>query len=96
MKKVIIIILTCILPLMLFFEVWGVFLNQQLSGEINALENEQNEWLEKNKKLVAAIAVYSSPERVEKVVREDLDLEKSDPGAIMNIIVTGDNERSSQ
>lgn len=92
MKKVIIIILTCIVPLMLFFEVWGVFLNQKLSIDLHELEEEQNEWLEKNKKLIAVIAVYSSPERVEKVVHEDLDLKMIDPDNIMKIILNNTGE----
>ncbi|MBN2532452.1 MAG: cell division protein FtsL [Spirochaetales bacterium] len=92
MKKLIIIILTCIVPLMLFLEVWGVFLNQKLSIDIKELEEEQNEWLEENKKLITAIAVYSSPERVEKVVNEELDLKKIDPGNIMKIILVGSKE----
>lgn len=92
MKRLIIIFLTCIVPLMLFLEVWGVFLNQKLSVDLSELEKQQNEWLEKNKKLIAAIAVYSSPERVEKVVNEDLDLEKIDPDNIMKIILSGIKE----
>jgi cell division protein FtsL len=78
---------------MLFFEVWGVFLNQKLSTDISELEMEQNEWLEKNKKLIAAIAVYSSPERVEKVAHEDLDLQKGDPDMMMELLLTGNEEK---
>jgi cell division protein FtsL len=92
MKKLIIILLTCIVPLMLFLEVWGVFLNQKLSTDVSELEKEQNEWLEKNKRLIAAIAVYSSPERLEKVVNEELDLQKIDPDSIMKIILTNSRE----
>ena len=87
MKKIVIIFLTLLVPLMFFLEVWGVFLNQKISGDIERLEKEQNEWLEKNKKLIAAIAVYSSPERVEKVVKEELDLKKIDPQNILEIIL---------
>lgn len=87
MKKLIIIFLTLIVPLMIFLEVWGVFLNQKISNDIVKLEREQNEWLEENKKLIAAIAVYSSPERVEKIVKEELDLKKIKPGNIMEIIL---------
>ncbi|MBN2439869.1 MAG: cell division protein FtsL [Spirochaetales bacterium] len=87
MKKIIIIFLTLIVPLMFFLEVWGVFSNQKIVDDIDRLETEQNEWLEKNKKLIAAIAVYSSPERIEKVVRENLDLIKIEPHRMTEIIL---------
>ena len=90
MKKILVVFLTLIVPLMFFLEVWGVFSHQKKTQDIEKLEIDQNEWLEKNKKLIAAIAVYSSPARIEKVVKEDLHLEKIDPHNIMEIILTND------
>jgi cell division protein FtsL len=89
MKKVWIFSLALLLPTILFLEVWSVFRYNKVNDQIDQLEKEQNEWLERNKKLIAAIAVYSSPERIEKIVEEELDLDKIDPVRIVNIILTG-------
>jgi cell division protein FtsL len=88
MKKVFIVLMILIVPLMFFLEIWGVFSNQKIMRDIEQLEKEQDEWLEKNKKLIAAIAVYSSPSRIHQVIKKDLDLEKIDPENIMEIVVT--------
>jgi cell division protein FtsL len=88
MKKILVIFLILVVPLMFFLEIWGVYSHQKITMDIEELEKEQDEWLEKNKKLVAAIAVYSSPARIDKVVKEDLDLEKIEPEHIMEIVVT--------
>ena len=90
MKKILILILTLLVPFLLFFEVWGVFTNQQIQKEIDRLEVEQGEWLEKNKKLIAAIAVYSSPERVEMLVEKELDLKKPEPEDFLAILSSHD------
>jgi cell division protein FtsB len=89
MKKIWIFSLALLLPTILFLEVWGVFRYNKVNEQIDQLEKEQNEWLERNKKLIAAIAVYSSPERIDKIVKEELDLDKLDPDRIVNILLTG-------
>jgi len=92
MKKMIIIILTIIVPLMFFLEIWGVFYVQRVTDNIGKLETTQNEWLDKNKKLIAAIAVYSSPERVEKLAKDELGLMKISPDKILKIILSDEKE----
>jgi cell division protein FtsB len=89
MKKIWIFSLALLLPTILFLEVWGVFRYNKVNEQIDQLEKEQNEWLERNKKLIAAIAVYSSPERIDKIVKEELDLDKLDTERIVNIVLTG-------
>ena len=92
MKKMIIILLTVIVPLMFFLEVWGVFYVQRVTENIEKLESTQNEWLDKNKKLIAAIAVYSSPDRVEKLAKGELGLMKISPDKILKIILSDGEE----
>ncbi|MBN1698364.1 MAG: cell division protein FtsL [Spirochaetales bacterium] len=89
MKKVWIFVLALLLPTILFLEVWGVFRYNKVNRRIDMLEQEQTEWLEKNKRLIAAIAVYSSPERIEKIVEDELDLDKIDPQKTITIVLSG-------
>jgi len=89
MKNILFFLLALILPIMLFLEVWIVFHYNKMDDEIEKLEQTQNEWFEKNKKLIAAIALYSSPERIDKIVRENLFLKKIDSHRIFKVFLGG-------
>jgi cell division protein FtsL len=61
--------------LVLFFlNTWQGFRYQELVQEVEMLELEQKNWLENNKKAIAALAVLSSPERVRSLAVEKLGL----------------------
>ena len=50
------------------------FRYQDLEREVRMLEQEQKNWLEKNKKVIAALAVLSSPERIRSLAEDSLGL----------------------
>jgi cell division protein FtsL len=57
--------------------------------ELERLETVQEDWVESNKRLIAVIAVLSSPERIEHVARTDLRLSKIAPEAVLQIRIEG-------
>lgn len=74
MKKIVVLLLALTVPVLLSLKVWQVRRYFALERENQALEEEQREWLERNKKLLAAIAVFRSPARIERLAREKLGL----------------------
>jgi cell division protein FtsL len=57
-----------------FLNTWQGNRYQKLEREVQRLELEQKNWLEQNKKVIAALAVLSSPERIKTLAEESLGL----------------------
>lgn len=87
MSKRVLVLIFLTLPVFLFLNVWQVYRYKNLENTIEHLEEEQQEWVEKNKRLIAGIAVLSSPERLAKLAEEDLDLEELPPGRLIRILL---------
>ena len=75
MKRALLVLLAASIPLLLGVKVWQVQRTQALLDEVDALDQQQREWLERNKMLLSAIAVFRSPARIEKLAREKLRLD---------------------
>jgi cell division protein FtsL len=75
MKKLVVLLFAVSVPVLLGFKIWQVQRTQALLERIETMDQQQREWLEKNKKLLSAIAVFRSPARIEKLAREKLGLE---------------------
>jgi cell division protein FtsL len=70
--------------------VWQSNRCQNLTMELVRLEQTQAEWVESNKRLIAGIAEYSSPQRIEQIARNQLELQKIRPEHLLQIqIVEG-------
>jgi cell division protein FtsL len=93
MKKRIILLLLCTIPALVFLNVWEVFRFEELKSTVQSLEEEQEEWLEKNKRMITGIAVLNSPARIEMLAEEELELEKTGVGDIIRILLPGRNRR---
>ena len=74
MKRIVILTLVLTVPVFLSLKVWQVRRYQGLARETRELEETQRDWLERNKKLLASIAVFRSPARIERLARERLGL----------------------
>ncbi len=85
MKKILILLLVATVPVLLSLEVWQVFRYRKLSRETLELEAQQKDWLEKNKKVLANISLFSSPERIEKLSREALGLQILEGDRVLTI-----------
>jgi len=78
------------IPLFLGLLVWQSNRYQNLNNELYRLEKTQEEWVESNKRLIADIAEYSSPERIGNAAVNQLDLKKIRPENLLQVnIVEG-------
>jgi cell division protein FtsL len=78
-------LLTLTLPLFLGLSVWEARRYGELQREVRRLDVSQEEWIEKNKRLIAEIALLSSAERIEKIAINQLRLSKKLPEEILQI-----------
>jgi hypothetical protein len=60
-----------------------------LQREVRALEVIQEEWIESNKRLIAGIALFSSPDRNEHIAANELGFIKKQPEEILQIRIEG-------
>jgi cell division protein FtsL len=78
------------IPLFLGLIVWQSNRYRNMEQEIRRLEQLQTEWVESNKRLIAANAVLSSPQRIEYIAQKDLGLRKIRPENVLQVnIVEG-------
>ncbi len=82
-KKILSFLLLLLFPCLLCLNVWQSFRYQQLQDEIAELQNEQLVLIEKNRKALAAVAVYSSPSRVGALAEDNPDLQKAKSGQVI-------------
>jgi cell division protein FtsL len=61
-----------------------------LEREIAALEKEQGEWVDGNNSLIAAVAMLSSSERIDRISRDQLGLVPIRPEDVLQIRITGE------
>ncbi len=76
------------IPVFLGLIVWQSTRYQNLSNEINRLEQAQTEWVESNRRLIAKIAEDSSPEKIEDIAVNQLKLQKIKPERLLQVKVT--------
>lgn len=93
-KRLLVFLCVLAVPIALFFNVWQSYRYAELSAEVNALEAEQREAFERNKRLIAGIAVLRSPERIARIAEEHLGLSREFPDRFVKVEVgrseTGD------
>ena len=89
-KRYLLVYFFCItIPVFLGALVWQANRYQNLSNELVRLEQAQAEWIESNKRLIAGISEYSSPERIENIALNQLDLRKIRPEYFLQVTITG-------
>jgi cell division protein FtsL len=79
--------LALVLGGLLFLNTWQGYRFEALKREVQQLEAEQRDWLEQNKKLVAAVAVLASPERIQRLAEGELGLKKPERSALATVVV---------
>ncbi len=87
MKKKLWLLLLLSIPVIIFLNVWQVYNYDRVKEATIALEEQQREWLERNKRLIAGIAVLRSPARIEGLAREQLELKKLTNDKILHITI---------
>ncbi len=89
MKRLPILFVALLVISLFFMGTWQGFRYQQLVREVRLMEEEQKSWLEENKKLIAGLAVFSSPERIEHIAREQLQLNRIDRSRVLKVVSEG-------
>jgi len=84
-NKIVLLVLACTIPAFFFMQVLQSYQYLSLEKNIRLLEEEQKGWIEKNKKLIAGISLLSTPERIDTIARDELDLKKIDSSDIIRI-----------
>lgn len=99
MKKVIILLILLTVPVSLFVVVHQVFINEKIQKEMKVLTEKQRTLFEKNKRLIANIAILKSPARIENLAKKNLNLKEIPDDKIIHISIRpngrGDNAKNS-
>jgi cell division protein FtsL len=77
------------IPVMFALVSWQSARYIDLDRKTAVLEREQEEWVESNNRLIAAIAILSSSERIEHISRNQLGLNRIKPEDVVQIRITG-------
>ena len=85
MKKLLYSLLLGSVPLLLMLQVLQAYRYISATEEIAHLQRLQEDGVETNRRLVAGIAVFDSPERVYGVASESLGLEPAEPERVMQV-----------
>ena len=70
-----------------FLNTWQGFRYRELERDVEILELEQKNWLEDNKKAIAALAILSSPQRVRTLAVDKLGLKPLQAEDVLEIAV---------
>lgn len=89
LKAAIIVAFVLLLGGFFFLNTWQGYRYEKLRRDVQNMEEEQRDWLEQNKKLVAALAVLSSPERIEKLAERELGLVRLDSSRVTTVVAAG-------
>lgn len=81
-------ILSLMIPVILFAMVWQSYRYSQLEREIARIEQQQYEIIDENRRLISGISVLSTPERISSVAVEDLGMRKAETKEILRISIS--------
>lgn len=87
MKRWIVFLCVIAIPIALFLNVWQSYRYAERTAEVDRLEAAQREAFERNKRLIAGIAVLRSPSRVARIAEENLGLSRGFPDRFVTIEV---------
>lgn len=92
MKKLIRLLIALSIPAVLFLSVYQVYRYQQLEAEVAQLREVQKELFERNKRLIAHIAILESPRRIAELATGELDLQRVPIEERMRILISKKEE----
>lgn len=78
-KRFAIVVFVLFLLSFFYLNTWQGYRYERLTSQVRVLEREQKDWLERNKKIIAGLAVLSSPSRVAELAESDLGLRRIGP-----------------
>ena len=87
MKRILLYAMAASIPALFGLQAWQSDRYARLESELRSLEKSQIEWIESNKRLIAGMAVLGSAERIERIAREDLNMQRIQPEAVLQVRV---------
>ena len=87
MKRLWLSLMLVSVPLLIFLQVLQGYRYTITLEKMDSLEVMQLEKLEKNRKVLAGIAVYDAPARIYRVARDLLGLEEAEPKRVLQVIL---------
>jgi cell division protein FtsL len=88
-KYILLYLIVFSIPLLLGLLVWQSNRYTNLGNDLIRLEHAQTEWIESNKRLIAAISEYSSAQRIDNIARNQLNLRKIPPEYFPQVRIMG-------
>ena len=73
-QRLLTVFVALVIPLAVLVTTWSGLHRHLLAEELRILEHEQTAWLERNKRLLASIAIYRSPQRIAELAGQELGL----------------------
>ncbi|AIN94923.1 cell division protein FtsL [Treponema putidum] len=92
MKKIFAIVLTLLIPLLLFLIVLQSSRYVSVERELADYNKEQARIVEENKNKISGISILSKPERIEKIAVEELKMRKALSGEILRVSISKENK----
>lgn len=90
-KKILMGFMTIAIPVLLLITVLQSSRYTRLKNELEDYREKEDELISNNSKKISAIAILTSPERIEKIAVEDLEMRKALPSEIMRVALKSDN-----
>ncbi len=85
MRRAVLLVLLVSVPVLLMLQVLQAYRYVLATEELGALEQLQMERLDENRRLLAGIAVFRSPERLFEVSSEALELRSAEPENVVQV-----------
>ena len=76
MRRTFRLLLIITIPAFVFVNIYQTYRYQTAGQTVTLLENHEKSWLEQNKRLIAGIAVLSSPARIAQIATSKLGLKQ--------------------
>jgi hypothetical protein len=92
LRRLLLLVLVLTVPVLLSLETWQAFRYRKLQQEVRELEEQQREWIETNKKVLANISLFRSPDRIEKLALEELGLTELEAERLLRIEIAGEDK----
>ncbi len=96
MKRAVMIFILLFIPLSAFVTVYQVYRSEKLRSEIADLSEKQQSLFERNKRMIANIAILRSPERIDKLAEKDLGLKQIPEERVIHIDINNSREEGNQ
>lgn len=90
-KKILMGFMTIAIPVLLLITVLQSSRYTRLKNELEDYREKEDELISNNSKKISAIAILTSPERIEKIAVEDLEMRKALPSEIMRVALKSEN-----